>query len=66
MGTHYHLLVETQAAELSDAMRDLNGIYPKRFNKEHGFRGHVFEKRFDAEAISDEVHLLERSSATSP
>jgi len=59
MGTHYHLLVETQTAELSDAMRDLNGIYAKRFNKEHGFRGHVFEKRFDAEAINDEVHLLE-------
>jgi putative transposase len=59
MGTHYHLLVETQTAEFSDAMRDLNGVYAKRFNKEHGFRGHVFEKRFDAEAIRDEVHLLE-------
>jgi putative transposase len=59
MTTHYHLLVETQTAELSDAMRDLNGIYAKWFNKEHGFRGHVFEKRFDAEGISSESHLLE-------
>jgi putative transposase len=59
MGTHYHLLVETETAQLSDAMRDLNGIYARRFNKEHGLRGHVFEDRFDAEAINNEAHLLE-------
>jgi REP element-mobilizing transposase RayT len=59
MTTHYHLLVETHTAELSDAMRDLNGIYAKWFNKEHGFRGHVFEERFNAEGVSDEPHLLE-------
>src|SRR5919204_3614233 len=59
MGTHYHLLVETQTAEISDAMRDLNGIYAKWFNKEHGFRGHVFEQRFHAAHVDDDWHLGE-------
>src|SRR5207244_11563466 len=59
MSTPYHLLVDTQTAELSDAMRDLNGIYAKWFNKEHGFRGHVFEERFSAESVTTESHLLE-------
>ena len=59
MTTHYHLLVETQTAELSEAMRDLNGIYARWFNKEHGFRGHVFEERFHAVDVAEEWHLLE-------
>ena len=59
MTTHYHLLVETPTAELSEAMRDLNGIYAKWFNKEHGFRGHVFEQRFHAVDVEKEWHLLE-------
>jgi putative transposase len=59
MTTHYHLLVETETAQISDAMRDLNGIYARWFNKEHGFRGHVFEERFSTEGISTESHLLE-------
>jgi REP-associated tyrosine transposase len=59
MTTHYHLLVDTRTAEISDAMRDLNGIYARWFNKEHGFRGHVFEDRFNSESVATESHLLE-------
>jgi putative transposase len=59
MSTHYHLLVETATAELSAAMRDLNGMYARWFNKEHGFRGHVFEERFSAVHVQSEWHLLE-------
>ena len=59
MSTHYHLLVETETARLSDAMRDLNGTYAKWFNKEHGFRGHVFEQRFHAAHVDDDWHLEE-------
>jgi putative transposase len=59
MSTHYHLLVETETAQISTAMRDLNGIYAKWFNKEHGFRGHVFEQRFHAAHVDDDWHLGE-------
>jgi REP element-mobilizing transposase RayT len=59
MSTHYHLLVETETAQLSGAMRDLNGTYAKWFNKEHGFRGHVFEQRFHAVHVNDDWHLVE-------
>ena len=59
MSTHYHLLVETHTAEISAAMRDLNGIYARWFNKEHGLRGHVFEERFHSAQVADDWHLLE-------
>jgi putative transposase len=59
MSTHYHLLVETQTAELSAAMRDMNGIYARWFNKEHGLRGRLFEERFHSEHVEDDPHLLE-------
>ena len=32
MGNHYHLVAETPQTNLSDGMRDLNGIYTQRFN----------------------------------
>ena len=32
LGNHYHLLVETPLANLSDGMRDLNGQYARAFN----------------------------------
>ena len=33
MGNHYHLLIETPAANLSLGMRQLNGVYTQRFNR---------------------------------
>lgn len=59
MCTHYHLLVDTKTGELSDAMRDLNGIYARWFNKEHGFRGRLFEERFHSKPVVDTWHLFE-------
>ena len=35
MGNHYHLLLETPEANLSSAMRQLNGVYTQRFNRRH-------------------------------
>ena len=42
MGNHYHLLVETPFANLDYGMRWLNGVYAIRFNRRHGFDGHLF------------------------
>lgn len=41
MPNHYHLLVETPAANLSPGMQLLNGAYPPGFNRRNNRLGHV-------------------------
>ena len=48
MPNHYHLVVRTPDARLSDAMRALNGRYALRFNRRHGRDAHLFKNRFGA------------------
>jgi putative transposase len=57
MGNHYHLLLETPEANLSRAMRQLNGVYSQSFNRRHGRLGHVLEGRFHAQVIDKEAYL---------
>jgi putative transposase len=59
MPTHYHFLLHARREHLSRAMHRLNGGYAQRFNREHGFRGHLFGDRFGAREILDERQLLE-------
>jgi putative transposase len=42
MPNHYHLLLETRAADLSAGMQEINGGYGMWFNRLHGFVGHLF------------------------
>ena len=58
MTNHYHLLVETPAANLSRGMRHLNGVYTQNFNRGHEHVGHVFQGRYKAILIEREAHLL--------
>ncbi|MGK5061001.1 transposase [Janthinobacterium sp. LB3P112] len=39
MSNHYHLLVETVEANLSQGMRQLNGVYTQHFNRRHKLAG---------------------------
>jgi len=55
MPNHYHLLVETPLANLSQGMRQLNGVYTQAFNRRHNRTGHVLQGRYKAK----ESHLLE-------
>jgi REP element-mobilizing transposase RayT len=57
MGTHYHVVLDSSRANLSDGMQRLNGMYARRFNRRHGFRGHVFEDRFSSWLMRDERHF---------
>jgi REP element-mobilizing transposase RayT len=41
MTNHYHLLVETLADNLSEDMRQLNGVHTQAFNRQHGRVGHL-------------------------
>ena len=50
MGNHYHLLLETPHANLSHAMRQLNGVFSQAFNRRHERPGHVLEGRYRATA----------------
>jgi putative transposase len=59
MGNHYHLLVETTDANLSDGMRQLNGIYTQRVNRRTGRVGHLFQGRFKAIVVDRNNYLLE-------
>ncbi len=59
MGNHYHLLVETPEANLSDGMHRLNAIHSQRFNRRHGRVGHLLQGRFKGILVEKERHLLE-------
>jgi putative transposase len=58
MPNHYHLVLNTPKADISDGMCWLNGVYARWFNERHGYTGHVFEARFHTELIRSNVHLL--------
>jgi REP element-mobilizing transposase RayT len=59
MGNHYHLLLETPEANLSAAMRQLNGVYAQRFNRRHERCGHLLQGRFAAQLVDVEGYFLE-------
>jgi len=58
MGNHYHLLLDTPDANLSLAIRQLNGVYAQAFNRRHGRVGHVFQGRFTSRLVEKETYLL--------
>jgi putative transposase len=59
MDNHYHLLVETPDGNLSQGMRQLNGIYTQKYNWRHNKTGHVFQGRYKAILVDKESYLLE-------
>ncbi|MGK5029386.1 transposase [Janthinobacterium sp. MDT1-19] len=59
MSNHYHLLVETVEANLSQGMRQLNGLYSQHFNRRHKLVGHVLQGRYKAILVQKEKYLLE-------
>jgi REP element-mobilizing transposase RayT len=58
MTNHYHLVVRTLDANISRAIKHLNGPYAQRWNARHARVGHVFQGRFHAQVIQDEIYLL--------
>jgi REP element-mobilizing transposase RayT len=61
MSNHYHLLVESPDSNLAYGMRQLNGVYTQRFNRQHGRVGHVFQGRYKAIIVQKDNYLLELS-----
>jgi len=61
MDNHYHLLLQTPQANLSRAMRHLNGVYTQRFNRHQKTDGTLFRGRFKALVIESDTYLLQVS-----
>jgi len=61
MHNHYHLLLETPQANLSQRIRQLNGTYTQQFNKKYQRAGHLLQGRFKSILVEKENYLLELS-----
>jgi REP element-mobilizing transposase RayT len=58
MTTHYHLLLSIKT-ELSSGFHRLHSMYAREFNRRHGRRGVVWQKRFHDELVTSDRHLFE-------
>jgi len=61
MSNHYHLVIETVEGNLSQGMRQLNGVYTQHVNRKYERVGHVFQGRYKAILVEKEGYLLELS-----
>ena len=61
MDNHYHILIETIEGNLSQGMRQLNGVYTQSSNRRHNRVGHVFQGRYKAILVERDSYLLELS-----
>ena len=59
MSNHYHLLIHTPDGNLSECMRQINGIYAQRFNRLHKFDGQLFRGRYKSILVDVDRYLLE-------
>jgi len=62
MDTHFHLLLKTEEANLSQAMQFLNSSYAHWFNYKHMRKGHLFQDRYKSYLILNFQYLLNISS----
>ena len=56
LGNHYHLLLQTPRANLSDAAGWLQATYSIRFNRRHQRSGHLFQGRFKAHLVEADLY----------
>lgn len=59
MPNHFHILLQTPIANLSEIMHFLNCVYSLQFNVRHGLTGHVFQGRFHSVLLERDEHFLE-------
>jgi REP element-mobilizing transposase RayT len=61
MTNHYHLLLETPEANLSQIMRHINGAYTTYFNVKRQRVGHLFQGRYKAILVEADAYAAELS-----
>ena len=62
MNTHFHLLLKTEEANLSQAMQFLNSSYAHWFNCKHIRKGHLFQDRYKSHLILSPLYLYNVAS----
>jgi putative transposase len=61
MGNHYHLMVQTERANLKKAMHWFGTTYTQRFNIHHSRNGHLFQGRYKSILVQNDAYLLQLS-----
>ena len=56
MTTHFHLLVESPVGELSEAMRVVENVYSRRFNRLRGRDGPLIRARFHSKRVRTDTY----------
>jgi putative transposase len=59
MSNHYHMVLRTLDANLSSAIRQLNGVYAQWWNRRHQRVGHMVQGRFKAQLVERDGYFLE-------
>jgi REP element-mobilizing transposase RayT len=59
MTNHYHLLIETPKANLSQIMKHINGLYTQRYNRKHKKDGALFRGRYKSVLVDEDAYLLQ-------
>jgi putative transposase len=59
MPNHYHMLIQTPDANISRAMRHVNGVYTQRFNSRHHHDGQLFRGRYKSILVNGDSYLLQ-------
>jgi REP element-mobilizing transposase RayT len=62
MDTHFHLLLKTEEANLSQAMQLLNSSYAHWFNIKHIRKGHLFQDRYKSHIVLNSLYLYSVAS----
>ncbi|MBU4510858.1 transposase [bacterium] len=62
MDTHFHLLLKTEEANLSQAMQFLNSSYAHWFNIRHIRKGHLFQDRYKSHLVLNSLYLYSAAS----
>jgi REP element-mobilizing transposase RayT/AraC-like DNA-binding protein len=62
MDTHFHLLLKTEEANLSQAMQFLNSSYAHWFNIRHIRKGHLFQDRYKSHLVLNPLYLYSVAS----
>ena len=58
MPNHIHLLVELRTPTLAKGMHWLQGLYVRWFNDRHTRTGRLFEHRYEAQLVEDDLYFL--------
>lgn len=61
MSNHFHMIVQTVRANLSEFMRRFNICYTGWFNRHHSTCGHLYQGRYKAILVDASNYLLELS-----